>query len=85
MRFKQALRGIENCALAWVEHGVSVRDLTLAESIAARSKQAKDREPLPLSEIPGLRFDPPPNALEHAKDSRLLAYEASLLASEMTL
>jgi len=53
----QALRAIENCSCVWVEVGISVRDLTLAESIQARNVQAKQREPLAHAEIPGLVFD----------------------------
>jgi hypothetical protein len=41
MKHKQALRAVENCACAWVEFGVSIRDLTLAESIAARNQQTQ--------------------------------------------
>lgn len=42
-----------------MEVGVSVRDLSLAESIAVRNEQAKLREPLVYAEIPGLVFDGP--------------------------
>ena len=55
---QQALKGIENCALTWVEPDVSVRRLTLAESIAARNEQAKKQEPLAYYEIPGIRYQP---------------------------
>lgn len=78
LRANQAQRAIENCACAWVEYGVSLRDLTLAESIAARAVQAKNREPLPYAEIPGLRFEVPAVMNGAEWQSRLLAYEASL-------
>jgi hypothetical protein len=78
VRLNQARRAVDNCACAWVEKGVSVRDLTLAESIAARALQAKNREPLPYAEIPGLRFEVPPVMNGAEWQSRLLAYEASL-------
>ena len=52
----QAYRAIEAGACAWVEVGVSIRNLTLAESIAFRNEQAKVREPLAYAEIPGLTF-----------------------------
>lgn len=58
LKHKQALRAVDNCACAWVEFGISVRDLTLAESIAARNKQATLREPLPFVELPGIIFRP---------------------------
>jgi hypothetical protein len=75
MRAKQALRGINNCAMAWVEHGKSVRDLTLAESIAARNEQASVRElPLPYVEIRGLKYEPTAGAeCAQYKSRRLVA------------
>lgn len=69
LKHKQALRAIDECACAWatneecdsanVPRGTAVRDLTLSESIQARSIQAKHREPMPLAEIHGLTFDLP--------------------------
>lgn len=57
LKRSQALKAIEDGTLAWCEDG-TVRDLTLAESIAKRNEQAKQREPLPMCEIPGLSFEP---------------------------
>lgn len=51
MKHKQAARAVENCACAWVEFGMTVRDLTLAEAIAARNHQASLREPLCAAEL----------------------------------
>lgn len=85
LRFKQARKAVENCACAWVDYGVNVRDLTLAESIAARMQQAKDREPLPYAEVFGLRFEPPIGKSGPEWQSRLLAYEASLFAGDIEL
>jgi len=62
LKHNQGLRAIEQCACAWVEFGVSIRDLTLAESIAKRNEQAANREPLANCEIPGLIFKQPTNA-----------------------
>lgn len=59
LKWKQAERAIENCACVWVEPGVSVRNLSLAESIEARHLRAKQQEPLPIAELPGLRYDHP--------------------------
>jgi hypothetical protein len=59
MKYSQARRAVDNCACTWVEAGTSIRDLTLAESIAARNEQAQLREALPLTELPGLRYDAP--------------------------
>ena len=59
LKHKQAVRAVDNCAAAWVVYGESIRDLTLAEAIAARNAQAKEREPLAQAEIPGITFKPP--------------------------
>ena len=56
MKHKQAVKAVENCACAWVEFGVSVRDLTLAESIAARNEKSRRREPIPFAELPGVVY-----------------------------
>jgi hypothetical protein len=56
MKHRQAAEAVDNCACAWVEFGVSVRDLNLSESIAARNKRAEMREPLPFAELPGVVF-----------------------------
>ena len=58
LRYKQAVRAVENCAAAWVEYGVSIHDLTLAEAITARNEQATLREPLAQVELPNLRYKP---------------------------
>lgn len=63
LKHKAALRGIENCAWAWVEFGVSVRDLTITEQIQSRNEQARVREPLALSELPGVVYEPTKNAI----------------------
>lgn len=81
MKFKQALHAIEQCAVTWVEYGVSVRDLSLQESIEARNRQAKDREPLPLSEIQGLIFQPAVKDVSSNRESCRLAYEAGKFAA----
>jgi hypothetical protein len=83
LRFNQACKAVENCACAWVDVGVSIRDLTLAESIAARARQAKDREPLPYSEIHGLKFEAPLGGDVAYRQGRVLAYEASLFVEDM--
>lgn len=59
LKFKQAEKAVDSCACTWVEYGKSIRDLTLAESIAQRHKQVKELEPLPMSELPGIIFQPP--------------------------
>jgi hypothetical protein len=58
LKHKQALRAVENCACAWVVFGVSVRDLSLAESIAKRNQQASLAESLPLAELRTVIFRP---------------------------
>lgn len=80
MKFRQALKAIEACACAWVEYGVSVRDLSVAEAIQARIEQAAMREPLPLAEIPGLKFELPANMASVGAE-RALAWEAGKFAA----
>lgn len=58
LKHKQALRAVEECACAWVEYGVSIRDLTLAESIQGRNRRAQLRQPLALAELRGLVYEP---------------------------
>ncbi len=79
MKHKQALRAVEECAAAWVVEGVSVRDLTLYESIAARMQQVRRCEPLALAELPGLRFDAPEGEKAMAADTRRLVAAANRL------
>lgn len=67
LKANQVYKAIENCSCTWVEKGVSVRDLTLAESIQMRNEQAKVREPLASMELPGLSYSGPQDyALIHA-------------------
>ncbi len=58
LKHKQALRAVEEFAFAWVEFGVSISDLTLAESIVVRNQQARLREPLDRAELFGLVYEP---------------------------
>ena len=85
LRLNQARKAVENCTVAWVEYGISVRNMTLAESIAARNEQAKNREPLPYAEVHGLRFEAPERSTAANRQSRLLAYEASLLVEDLMM
>lgn len=62
--------------MAWVEYGVSVRSLTLPESIAARNDQASRREPLPFAEIPGIKFVPPVSGIAATGREGRLLWEA---------
>lgn len=80
MRHKQAARAVENCACAWVEFGTTVRDLTLAEAIAARNHQASLREPLPFAELPGLLYRPALGSEAGARLERVVAMEANRFA-----
>ena len=63
LKRSQALRAIAECAAEWVEENISIRDLTLAESIAARNEQARLREPLALADMRHIRVVPPPGAV----------------------
>jgi len=77
----QAIGRVGQCISAWVNQGFSIRDLSLQESIEARNRQAKDREPLPLSEIQGLIFQPAMKDVSSNRESCRLAYEAGKFAA----
>ena len=78
LKHGQAVKAIGNCACAWVEYGVSIRDLTIAEAITARNEQARIAEPLPLAELPGLVV----RNLPHYSDELELATTANKFAFE---
>lgn len=82
LSFKQAVRAIENSTAVWEVYGMSIRDLSLAESIKARSEQTKLREPLPNAEGFGLTFEPSVSGLTaHRKERQLLWQAASFVAN----
>lgn len=80
MKQSQAARAVENCACAWVEFGMTVRDLTLVEAIAARNHQAFLRDPLPFSELPGLVYQPAVGREAGARVQRVRSMEANRFA-----
>ena len=82
LKRNQAIRAIEQCACAWVVPNESIRDLTLAESIAARNKQAAERELLDTAELPGLVFQPPIGAQAAYALERRTAFEADQFYTE---
>jgi hypothetical protein len=82
LKHKQALRAVNECACAWVEYGVSVSDLTLAESITLRNQQASVREPLASPELPGLTFQPPLSAIPSIAARRQLVQAANQFVAE---
>ncbi len=93
LKQKAAERAVAQCAAVWVEYGVSIRDLTLAESIAARAEQAKMRaqmneeqarlrEPLPYVEIHGLRYEPSAGGYKSHLEARRLVWEAHVFAAK---
>jgi hypothetical protein len=59
LKRSQVERAIENCAMCWIEFGVSVRDLTIAEAIGARNQQAANRAPLERTELANIHFQGP--------------------------
>lgn len=71
---------MDNCAAIWVEEGVSIRNMTVAESINARNGQARLREPLAYAEIHGLRFDPPASGVAATRAEGKLTWEAHQFA-----
>jgi hypothetical protein len=70
MKHSDVEKGIAQCALAWVEPGVSFRTLTEEEAIAARNEQARLSEVAPAAEIGGLRFIPPADTTYRPPRSR---------------
>jgi hypothetical protein len=81
MKHTQALRAVEQCACVWVEFGVSVRDLTLAESIARRNQQAAIREPLAFAELPNCVYRPAERNQAAHRQGYDLVREANQFAS----
>ena len=79
LKHKSALKAIENCACAWVEFGVSVRDLTIAEAIQARNEHAAKREPLAFAELPGVVYEPTASAASSAFERMVLVRAANQL------
>jgi len=78
MRYRSVLKGIEQCALAWVVEGETYRNLTEQEAIVARNKQAQLREPLAVADMRHIRVVPPPGAVW---SSKMLALDANAFAA----
>jgi len=57
-RYRAAVQAVENCACAWVEFGVSIRDLGEQEASEARKRQEKALESLPFAELPNCVYRP---------------------------
>ena len=83
MRIKRskALRRIEQCISTWVD-SFTIRDLSLAERVHARSEKARLEEALAFAELPGLRFQPPAYAQESTRREYVLAAEANKFVIE---
>lgn len=85
LKRSQAIGRVEQCISAWVKKGEDgyvpneerIRDLSLAESIALRSKQARESEELDRSELPGLTFKPPIGAQAAHVNEMRQAFEAN--------
>jgi hypothetical protein len=76
LKYSQALRLIDQCVIRWKVVGVSVENLSLADTVKARSEQARLREPMEYAEIHGLRFDPPASGVEATRRERPLIFAA---------
>lgn len=72
---------VAQCISAWVEEGITIRDLTLRECIAARSMQSRLQEPFPASEIPGVVFEAPAASQAATQREQRLASEANAFAA----
>lgn len=77
MKPSAAANGIAECVLAWVIENVSVRQLSLAEQLQARSEVARLQEVLPYSEAFGLRWEPPIGWERASRESRLIMRQAN--------
>ena len=77
----QALGRVAQCISEWVEPNVSIRDLTLRESIAKRSELATLTVALASAEIPGVVFEPPLSAQAATREEHRLLAEANAWAA----
>lgn len=81
LKRSQALRAIAECAAEWVEENISIRNLTLAESIAARKEQARLREPLAVAELPGLKYEPCVRGLIAYRQGQRMVLDATAICA----
>jgi hypothetical protein len=79
LKRNQALKAIDACACAWVIEGETIRNLNLAESIAARKEQAKNSEPLPHAELPGISYEPTAAGITAMRNGYELIMQANAL------
>ena len=86
MKLSKIRRRVEQCLSTFVDDNGDTkreteyyRDLSLAETVRARSEQARLREPLEYAELPGLRFDHPAARVE-----AMVAAMATRFAAECT-
>ncbi len=83
LKHRQAEKGVLMCAFAWVDYGISVRDLSKAEKITKINQQASERELLACSELPGITFKPPTGTQAAYINERRQAFEADKFYSLM--
>jgi len=81
MKFKQAVKAVDECACVWVVYGETVRDAKLDEVIRLRSEQIKLHEPIAMAELPGVVFQEPACAASTAGMRRALVREANRLVA----
>jgi hypothetical protein len=82
LKYKQAAKAVAEGSAVWVVYGESIRQASFAESVAARNKQAAEREPLADAEIAGLTFQPPARCAESTRNEMRLAWEANKFFAE---
>lgn len=81
----QATSRIEHCISAWVEFGVSIRDLTMTERFErrAQARAEDDHSPMPFAELPSTIYRPAEYAqASHQEEIRLIQQTNSLYACE---
>lgn len=79
---KRALKAIANCAAVWDVEGESVRFPTLSEQQKLHAEYAKRQEPLPYSEVHGLRYDPAASGVVATRMEKRLIFEAHQFVAE---
>jgi hypothetical protein len=82
---KAAQRAVANGAAEWVELGVSIRSLSLAESIQARNKISAFSEPIAWAELPGLRYEPTVASQGATREEFRLMREANRFAAQAVM
>ncbi len=87
LKLHQAQERIAAGTAVWVQIGISLRELTLAEILARRLRHHESGQPLPYrnvsNELPGLVFQPPPQDVCKWRDRWPLLIQAAALLRDV--